>query len=146
MLSQYLLNGRHRAEAARMLRDDVLHDRKLEVADKTDERVVVARDRAARVHNGAGLIELGFDVADDAFLILSDDRNLLDGLEVVGIVVDHEGGHEVHQKAHKRCGHIDHEEDRYINERVEGQKYRRHAVVSSCFVGEFFNDYVSEYF
>lgn len=65
---------------------------------------------------------------------------------MVGIVVDHECCHEVHEKAHKRCRHIDHKEDSYINESVEGQEHGRHAVVASCFVRELFNDYVGEYF
>lgn len=145
-LPQDFLNGRNGAETSRMFRNDVLHDRKLEVTDKADERVIVARDRAPRVHDGAGFVEFCFYVCDNAFLILGDDRNLLDGLKVVGIMVDHESGNEVYQQAHKRCRHIDHEEDRYVNERIEGQKYRRHAVVSSCFVGKLFNDYVGEYF
>ena len=103
-----------------MARYDLFHYREFKVADKAYKRVVVASDRATRIHDRAGLVELGLYVCDDAILVLRDDRNLFDGLEVVGIMIDHECCHEVHKEAHKRCGHIDHKEDSYINESVEG--------------------------
>ena len=145
-LSQNLFNSGNSTESSLIFRDNCLYFLKFKVIYIADQSFIFSGNDTGRIDDRTGLIEVFFDLPDNSVRVFGDDRDLLDGFEMICKMIDNCCGNNVYQKTQHGGIPADEYEDCKVYNEIKSDQYVGNTVVFSGFVVNLMNNNIGEDF